>query len=207
MIEKFLAFLGAIVLFFLPMAPVDQMPLGNGEIIASWKKPVNSPALSNVVHQSLSGTKGKYYVYIRHLATGESYAQNQNEVIMSGSLYKAWLALGVLEEIRKGRLSGSEVLSESIVTLNKWANLDPDEAELSSGKATYSVSEALKQMLAVSHNYSAFLLTRKVGNPKVQKILKTRGLSNTHFVRPPTVSAADMALYFDKVYLGRFFPD
>ncbi len=202
-----LALFQSLILFLGIMLPVTLTPLGGSETISNWSQPVNSDGLSTVVRQALRGTSGKYYIYIRHLATGESYTQNQNEVIPAGSLYKSWLAVGVLDEIRQGRFSEQQILSESIPVLNKWAGLSEKDAELTKGVAKYSVSEALRQMIAVSHNYSAFLLTRKVGNPKIQKILKDQRLFDTHFARPPTVSASDMALFLEKVYRGRFFSD
>lgn len=195
----------AIFLQFFPPMPVIFNPVGGVSEEVSF--PVNSPALTKVVKRALFAAPGEYHIYIKHFARGERYAQNANEVIMAGSLYKAWLAVAVLDEIRFGRLSETETLSESIAELNEWAGLLPGQAELTEGMATFTVSKALEKMIAVSHNYSAFLLTRKVGNPKVQKVLKKHGLTDMRFVRPPTTSALEMSRFLEKVYRGRFFPE
>lgn len=195
----------AIFLQFFPPMPVIFNPVGSVSEEVGFQ--VNSPALRKVVKRALFAAPGEYHIYIKHFASGESYAQNSNEVIMAGSLYKAWLAVAVLDEIRFGRLSETETLSESIAELNEWAGLSPGQAELADGTATFTVLRALEQMITVSHNYSAFLLTRKVGNPKVQKMLKKNGLTNIHFVRPPTTSALEMSRFLEKAYRGKFFPE
>ncbi len=205
--DKILAAFLGLTFLFSPPVPVSFSPLAKGENQKEWSNPTVSKNLANVVDQSLRGAPGKYRIYIRHLATGESFTKDQNDVILSGSMYKAWLVAGVLDDIRIGKLSENQILTDSVENLNEWAELKPEDAELSSGTMKFTVSDALARMIAVSHNYAAFLLTREVGNPKVQKLLKDENLMDVNFVRPPTVSPAAMALFLEKVYRGEFFDD
>lgn len=201
----------SVILFFSPNPPPLISPVWGMSFREEMTEPepiaTNSSELQYVVFEALSGTSGEYRIFIKHLPSGESFAQNENEVIPAGSLYKVWLAVGIMGEIRGGRLKENKVLSETIEALNKWAGIDPEDAELVEGMATFTVSEALKQMIAVSHNYSAYLLTKEIQNKVVQGILRDHGLLDSHYSRPPTVSAKDMALFFEKVYRDEFFPD
>lgn len=165
-----------------------------------------SASLKEAVDKALEGTKGKYALVIKNLKTGENYYQNQDEVFDAGSLYKLWIMASVFKQIEEGKLTEDQVLSQSIETLNRKFGIDPELAELQEGGITQTVSLALQQMITISHNYSALLLTEKVRLSTVATFLKTNGFTLSKVGTEgdaPITTASEMALFLEKLYNGK----
>src|SRR3989344_1931589 len=180
----------------------------SGRVVAAetaGKKTETSPGIASAVEQALKQSQGKYYVYVKNLKSGETYSLNDHTLLPAGSLYKAWLAVETLDLIRQGKIEEDEVLSAKVADLNAWAGLSAEEAELTEGGMTFTVREAVQRMIAGSHNYAAYLLTRKVGETAVRTMLRKHGLTESSYKRPPLVTAFDMGLFFEKVYDDEFF--
>lgn len=163
--------------------------------------------LKDTVTKSLDGAKGDYSIVIKNLKTGELYSRNKDKIYEPASLYKLWVMATVFDEIKKGNLKEDEVLSATIPQLNREFNIDPDVAELTTGGIEQTVKEALNQMITISHNYSALLLTLEVGNSKVAKFLRDYGFNNSKLslgseTEAPVTSASDIALFFEMLYKG-----
>jgi beta-lactamase class A len=62
------------------------------------------------------------------------------------------------------------------------------------------VSDALEQMVTVSHNYAALLLAAKVRLANVANFLASNGFASSQLGEPPRTTAADIALFFEKLY-------
>jgi beta-lactamase class A len=60
------------------------------------------------------------------------------------------------KQIEAGTISPDDVLSSSIPELNRIFDIDPENAELTEGDISLTVSQALNQMITISHNYAAF---------------------------------------------------
>lgn len=159
-------------------------------------------SIEEIVIEALKGTKGKYAVVIKNLKTNDSYYLNEHQEFEAGSLYKLWVMAVVYEKIKNGNLKEDEKLSADIATLNKKFNIDPDEAELKEGGVTMTTSDALNQMITISHNYAALLLTDRVGNSSLSKFLKEYGFNNSKTGQPPKTTASDTANFFEKLYKG-----
>jgi beta-lactamase class A len=113
----------------------------------------------------------------------------------------------IYSKIEKEELSLNTKLSQDVTILNEKFNIDKDLAEKKEGVITETVNEALIQMITVSDNYSALLLTENIGVDNLQKFLITNGLINSKVGTndsPPTTTAYDIALYFYKLYNGEF---
>ncbi len=159
--------------------------------------------LEKTVQTALQGTTGSYGIVVKNLKTNESYTLNEYRVYLSGSLYKLWVMALAYKQIQSKTLSPDEILSEDITTLNKDFYIDPDLAEETEGNITLSVTQALHQMIVISHNYAALLLTKKIGLSKVAAFLFGNGFNEsqvgTHGDAPKT-TAHDIALFFEKLY-------
>lgn len=164
----------------------------------------DTPTLEDVVTQSLKGTKGTYAVVVKDLKSEseEEYLLNQNRVFDAGSLYKLWVMAEVFDQIQKGKLKEDEVLSQDIATLNEKFNLATDEAELTSGGITLTVSSAINQMITISHNYAALLVSDRVGNESISVFMRQSGFANSSLISPPKTTASDIALFYEKLYKG-----
>lgn len=164
---------------------------------------VSSVSLRKAISNSLSGVKGKYSVVVEDLKSGEKESLYGNKVFAIGSLYKIWIMAEAFREIQEGQLSKDEILSEKVRDLNEEFNIDPESSELADGAVTLSVKDALKQMITISHNYSALLLTKRIKLSNVAKFLQTYGFNASHVGDTPTSTARDIAAFFEKLYKGK----
>lgn len=170
----------------------------------SSKNPAkNSNNLENVVKNALQGTNGTYSVAIKNLKTNETYFLNEHKSYKAGSLYKLWIMAVAFKQIQDGILDETESLSDDIAELNKKFNIDEEGAELTEGEINFSVASALRQMITISHNYAALLLTEKVKLSKVREFIKEHNFNETIIGKDlPTTTAFDTALFLEKLYKG-----
>lgn len=158
--------------------------------------------LKKVIDQTLPDSQGTYSVAIKNLKTGEEYYREADRQFDAGSLYKLWVALTVLESIEKGEISPDETLIGDVSEINKILEVSDQEAEIQTGKIEFTVKSALLQMISISHNYAAVLLTQKIGTKKTQDSLDNLGLKRTLIEtegRPKTTSR-DLSIFLEKVY-------
>ncbi len=168
----------------IPFESEDGQVSGISTTIQPTKSPTPShlgSTLQEVVNQALSGTHGTYAVVIKNRKTNESYEQNEHMVFPSGSLYKLWVMAVVYEQIQNSLLAKDQVISQDVETLNKEFSIDPEIAELTEGTVTFTIYEALHQMITISHNYAAMLLTEKVKLSSVAKFLGEYGYVESYF--------------------------
>lgn len=161
--------------------------------------------LKEITAKSLEGAKGQYAVYIKNLKTGEGYSLNEHEEFDTGSLYKLWTMAVVYEDIKKGSLSREQILSEDVEALNKKFKISSESAELKEGTITLSVGGALNQMIAISSNYAAHLLTAKIGLSPIARFLKQEGFDESSIGASDTApksTAYDIGSFFEKLYKG-----
>lgn len=167
-----------------------------------------SIGLRNVVESSLADTDGTYAVYIKNLKTGEFYATNENETFLSASLYKLWTMGAVYSQIQKGTLQKDDVLSADIEKLNDQFDIASESAELTEGKIQKSVDDAVEQMITISHNYSALLLTSTIKLSTVRDFLNTYDLSDSKVGSDlPETTAADIGKYYELLYKKEIIND
>lgn len=167
------------------------------------KQVVNS--LKGVVGNALEEARGTYAVAVKNLASGESYYLDEHQVFETGSLYKLWIMATVFKQIEDGKLTEDQILSEDTALLNEKFNIDSELAELTAGTVTLTVHDALSQMITISHNYAALLLTEKVKLSQVAEFLKTAGLTESSVGTDgssPTSTPSDIALFYEKLYKG-----
>lgn len=171
------------------------------------QKNPSSQTISDVVENSLTGTKGDYGIAIENLNTNESFYKNEEEVFESASLYKLWVMAVVYQKIEDRSLSLNEILSEDIKKINKDFHIDEKLAEKKSGKITLSVNDALNLMITKSDNYSALLLASKVKLSTIAIFLKKYGFNSSKVGTDgsaPVTSAFDIYLFYKYLYDGKF---
>jgi beta-lactamase class A len=161
--------------------------------------------LKNVVDNALEGTKGTYGIVIKNLKTGETYSVNEHTVFDTGSLYKLWIMATVYSQIQNDKIKENQVLSQDVVTLNQKFRIDQEGAEQTEGTVTFTVHDALNQMITVSHNYAALLLSEKIRLSSVEAFLKEHTLNESIVGTTggiPTATPYDIALFLEKLYKG-----
>ncbi len=158
--------------------------------------------LQGIIATSLEGAKGKYSVAIKNLKTGETYFKDENESFESASLYKLWVMGTAFKQIKDNTIKEDDVLSADVVSLNRQFGIASESAEQTEGGITLSVKSALHQMITISHNYAALLLTSKVKLASIKTFLQESGLSASKTGSPPKTTAADTLAFFEKLYKG-----
>jgi len=162
-------------------------------------------SLKDVVDDALEGTKGTYGIAITNLKTGETYYAHEHKFFETGSLYKLWIMATVYKQIQNGQLQEDQVLSEDVEKLNEKFYIASDSAEQTEGTITFTVHDALSEMITISDNYAALLLTEKIRLSSVATFLKENGFTQSTVGTTggsPTATPYDIALYFEKLYKG-----
>lgn len=159
-------------------------------------------SLGGIVEKTLENSTGTYSIAIKNLKTGEEYYRDAERIFDTGSLYKLGTMLAVLEGIEKGEINDDEVITGDVEDINKVLGATSEEAEIKEGTVDFTVVSALRQMIGVSHNYAAVLLTQKVGTDKIQEAINRLGLEDTSIdtTDRPKTTVSDMLHFFEKVY-------
>ncbi len=163
-------------------------------------------SLQDAVQQVLKSKSGTFGIYIKNLKTGESYGFNSGKYFATGSLYKLWVMSTVVQEIEKGKIQKDEILSDDVDHLNQEFHIASEDADLTDGTITLSVNDALTQMVTISHNYAALLLTQKISEEAISKFLTDNKLSYSHLGGTngvPVSTASDVSLFLEKLYKGQ----
>ncbi|HVZ67602.1 MAG TPA: serine hydrolase [Patescibacteria group bacterium] len=174
----------------------------NVKNVKTFLNHVQGNQLDQVVASSLAGTHGTYGIVIKNLRTGETYSQNENMKFETASLYKLWVMATVFQQLKDGRLTRDKTLTESVEDLNKAFDIDPEYAEKTDGDITYTVNDALEQMITISDNYAALLLAANVRLSNVANFLSQQGFKNSKVGEPPQSTPSDIALFYEKLYAG-----
>jgi beta-lactamase class A len=106
--------------------------------------------------------RGTYTIFYKDMKSGERYEKNSHLKFQSASLYKLWVMGELFRQIDKGTLTKEEILKESVENLNKKFGIASESAELHEGDIELSVEDALEQMITVSDNYAALLLSSRL---------------------------------------------
>jgi beta-lactamase class A len=104
--------------------------------------------------------------------------------------------------VETNELMLEDVLSSSIPELNRVFEIDPDNAELTSGGITMSVNQALNQMITISHNYAAMLLTQKNKVSTIKDWIADKGFKESSVGGTPSTTAYDMLNFFVRLQNG-----
>lgn len=202
---------GLVIILFLAFKQ-NKIPK-NASHIASESENLPSPTLTPYVLQNklletsiasaLLGTHGTYGISIKNLKSNESYALNSHTKFESASLYKLWVMAAVFKQIQAGNLKENEALRANVKDLNKAFGISNDSAEKKDGVIEMSVEEALYQMITISDNYAALILTKRIGLSKAAQFLKDADLSESSVGTTggsPTTTASDIEKFYELLY-------
>ncbi len=167
-------------------------------------KSAASSGLEQAVKKALEGTKGTYAVAVKNLNSGESYYYNEHQKFQSASIYKLWIMAVVYEQMKNGTIKADEVLESDVVELNMKFNIASEYAELKEGSVKFTVTEALEQMITNSHNYASLLLSARIRLSNVKNFLSKYNMHDSSIGEPPSTTAADLVVFFEKLYRGDF---
>ncbi len=90
------------------------------------------------------------------------------------------------QALKDKKLSEDDDLSADVKDLNNYFDIDPEDTELTEGTIDFSVKSALEQMITISHNYAALILT---------KTLNANNLAGD-------ITPLEIGQFFEKLYKG-----
>lgn len=164
-----------------------------------------SLSLEQKIKTELEGAKGTYAISIKNLRTDDKYNLNEGKTFDSGSLYKLWVMATVYKKIQNGEIKEDDEISEDIAALNRRFGIAEEDAELKEGGINMTYATALNQMITISHNYAALLLTDKIKLSSTRAFLQKNNFkaSSVGTIEDlPTTTSSDMALFMEKLYKG-----
>lgn len=164
---------------------------------------VSSLALDPIIQEELGGTKGKYSVVVKDLSTGAAYYYNEHQKYQAASLYKLWIMAVAYNQLEQGKIKEHDILKSDVAAINEKFHIATESAELKEGEISFPVNLALKQMITISHNYSALLLAQKVKLSNVTVFLKEQQFTESKVGQPPQTTAYDIANFFEALYKGQ----
>ncbi len=182
---------------------ISSTPTPTPTLQASEKQQ-NTGSLEKVILNSLGGADGTYGIAVINLRNSETSYINGHRSFGAASLYKLWVMVTAYRQIQAGTLSKDDILSEDVSLLNEIFSVDK-QFEIATGTVTLTVRDALKEMITVSDNYSALLLSEKVGFSAVSSFLSEYGFDESSMGAlggSPSTTAYDTALFFEKLYRG-----
>ncbi len=151
-------------------------------IFSRYVEPPEDNTLVISIEQILAETDGTYGVFIKNLKTERTYVINEHKVFNSASLYKLWVMAVTFDQIQQGSVNKSDTTTVS-----------------------QSVDESLEQMITVSDNYSALLLSERIRLSNVTSFLQKNGFYESTIGADdgfPKTTPHDMALFFEKLHTG-----
>jgi beta-lactamase class A len=174
---------------------IDSVAKSSQQVLSLFTKGVDQK-----IADSVAQSDGIYSVIVIDLKNNQTYSLNPDRTYNSASLYKLWVMAAAYQAIYDGKIKRADILTDSVENLNKSFNIASSEAELKSGTMRMTVNEALEKSITVSDNYSALLLTKKLGLSAINSFLKTQHLTHSKTSLPPVTTAADIALFYLQLY-------
>lgn len=187
-------------LFLSPLSTVEKVIQKTTSIIKSQE---NNKQIEGIVKKVLKDEINDYSIFIKNLKTGERYFLNEEKQYDTASLYKLWVMAEAYKQIEDGILKKDEVLEADVSDLNQKFNIASESAELTEGSISWSLEDALKNMITISDNYSALLLSSKVKLKNVSLFLEDNGLLESNVGASdsnPVSNAKEIGLFFEKLY-------
>lgn len=165
----------------------------------------NSINLEKIVKNVLKYDENNFGIVINNLKTGERYYLNKDKTFDTASLYKLWVMTVAYEQIEDRKIKLRDVLTDDVDSLNKKFNISTKSAELTEGTVSWPVQNALEQMIMISDNYSALLLSEKIGLSNVSDFLQKSNLLSSKIGnadKNPITTASDIGNFLVKLYNG-----
>jgi beta-lactamase class A len=167
------------------------------------------PDLTTNINTILHNKPGTYSVIVSDLSADkplELVNINSDQPYGAASLYKLWVLAEAYRQIEAGNLKLADNLSANITDLYYSYGVSTLYSERKSGWFSLDLEDALYNMITVSENDSALLVSNYVGMDNVQTFLTDFGLDGSDIGdldNSPNTTPADTRTFFENLYYGK----
>lgn len=154
--------------------------------------------LKNKTEQMLVPLRGNYGIYFQSLETNESFSINGKELFTAASLIKLPVMLTLYREADAGRID-----------LDGVYNLKDNDKTGGAGSLQYKPGgyqityREMSQLMGKQSDNTAFtIVSRMLGEEKIQATINALGMKNTSFGEN-TTTPEDIGLFFERLYRGK----
>ncbi len=154
-------------------------------------------ALQELLQNEVDDEPCVYGIAVKHLTTGYSASVNGDRVIEAASLYKLAVMYEFYRQQAKGDISLSDVLIGSTII-----DFDEHGQPVYGGEITYTVAEALHDMIAVSDNEASLMLLFRLGQERINTTMAWLGLAHTRVDYDTSTTPNEMLRLLELIATG-----
>lgn len=155
--------------------------------------------LKNEIDKITKNKKGFYSVYYKDLKTGSFFGIDEYQIETGASVNKLPIITALYFLDKQGEIS----LDDKITILEKDVqNYGTGSIRYQKMPASYSLRNLAKLALKQSDNTAAHVISLKIGEENVQKLVNSWGMKQTNMKNNKT-SVFDMSLLFEKIYTNQ----
>lgn len=154
--------------------------------------------LQTEIEKITAGKKGSYSVYYKNLDTNKSFGINENQINRAASVNKVPIIASLYLLEKEGKIDIDERIS---IQEDDVQDYGTGSIRYQKMPQTYSLRNLAKLALKESDNTAAHVITLKIGEENVQKLVNIWGMNQTNMVENQT-SVTDMNILLEKIYRG-----
>lgn len=155
--------------------------------------------LKEATQKIIKDKKGFYSVYYEDLKSGKSFGIDENQIETGASINKLPIIATLYYLSSKGKVNLDEKISIQKEDVQDYGT---GSIRYQKMPATYSLRNLAKLALKQSDNTAAHVISVKVGEDIIQKLVNSWGMKSTNMADNKT-TAFDMAILFEKTYKGQ----
>lgn len=150
------------------------------------------------VEEMLKPLRGQYGIYYQDLSTGNSFSINGKSVFTAASLIKLPVMLALYKEADAGRINLDATYT--LRGIDKRGGAGSLQYKPDGYSITYR--EMARLMGAQSDNTAFNIVSKLLGETKIQNTIDSLGMENTSYAENQT-TPEDINLFFQKLYSGK----
>ena len=166
--------------------------------VINLSRDTNEQDLKEQIQKIVKDKKGFYSIYYKNINSGNFFGIDEQQINTAASVNKLPIITALYYLEKQGKLSFDDK-----ITIQKEDVQDYGTGSIRYQKMpqTYSLRNLAKLALQQSDNTAAHVISVKIGEDNVQKLVDSWGLKQTDMVNNKT-TVYDMSVLFEKIYKG-----
>lgn len=169
----------------------------------SAQKESKLPQTYAITNPELTNLPGRWAIAVKDLKSNDTYFHNADQKFPAASIYKLAVMYKTYDSIKKGELSKEDIVTGEKSQLDQTlSGTDQPNQNQNPENISMSVGEALRLMITISDNYTAILLSERLGWQNIDKFLEEQGLAGIDLVQKdaPSATANSVLALLERIY-------